>query len=188
MLELGSASLPSPGSTVTLKAITLGRGTQNYTCAPGSTGAPVSVGAVASLLDVAPLLPLFPSSNSQDILNLLPQYLVSFDFGAIENSTIPNLGHHYFDALKVPTFDLGSIGLLKAARNASIAAPPHSCKGANGKGVGAVDWLFLTEAPGSSKLKEVYRVETAGGKSPVSCQGQPSHIEVQYAAQYWFFG
>ncbi|KAL9597598.1 MAG: hypothetical protein Q9219_005037 [cf. Caloplaca sp. 3 TL-2023] len=188
-LSNGTASLPSPTDGFTLKAITLGRGTQNYTCAAGSTAAPVAVGAKADLLDATPLLPLFPSSESQAILNLLPEYLVSFDFATIANSTIPVSGRHIFDAAGVPTFDLGSVGLLKAKKLAGITAPPSACKGANGKGDGAVDWLALTEAPGSTTLKEVYRVHTAGGKAPKLCGGgDAQHFEVQYAAQYWFFG
>ncbi|KAL8825936.1 MAG: hypothetical protein Q9170_007603, partial [Blastenia crenularia] len=183
-----SATLPSPTTGLSLKAITLGRGTQNYTCAANSTGPPVATGAKADLLDATPLLPLFPSSESQAILNLLPEYLVSFDFATIENSTIPILGRHIFDAAGVPTFDLGSVGLLKAKKIANIAAPATACKGTNGKGNGAVDWLALTEAPGSVTLKEVYRVETAGGKAPKTCRGGAAHhIEIQYAAQYWFF-
>lgn len=180
--------MPSPATGLTLKAITLGRGTQNYTCAAGSNAAPVAVGAKADLLDATPLLPLFPSSESQQILNLLPEYLVSFDFATIENSTIPILGRHIFDAAGVPTFDLGKDGLLKAKKAASITAPATACKGANGKGNGAVDWLALNEASGSNGLKEVYRVETAGGKAPASCGGGAAHnITVPYAAQYWFF-
>ncbi|KAL9603983.1 MAG: hypothetical protein Q9179_002011 [Wetmoreana sp. 5 TL-2023] len=189
-LSNGSASLPSPAAGLSLKAITLGRGTQNYTCKAGSTAAPVAVGAKADLLDATPLLPLFPSpSQSQTILNLLPEYLVSFDFAIIETSSIPILGKHIFDGAGVPTFDLGKNGVLKAKKIANIAAPATACKGANGKGNGAVDWLALTEVPGSVGLKEVYRVETAGGKAPASCGGGPDHhIEVDYAAQYWFFG
>ncbi|KAI4155640.1 MAG: hypothetical protein L6R39_001207 [Caloplaca ligustica] len=187
--EKGSASLPSPAPGLTLKAITLGRGTQNYTCATGSTAAPVAVGAKADLLDATPLLPLFPSSKSQPVLNLLPEYLVSFNFATIHNSTIPVLGHHFFDAAGVPIFDLGKTGLLKAKKIANIAAPASACKGSDGKGDGAVDWLALTDAGGSIGLKEVYRVETAGGKAPKSCGGGAAHnVNVQYAAQYWFFG
>ncbi|KAI4158373.1 MAG: hypothetical protein LQ342_007503 [Letrouitia transgressa] len=156
----------------------------NYTCAPGSTSPPVAVGAVAKLLDVGPLLPLFPPSNSQTLLNQIPAYLLSFDLSAMPDSTLPHLGTHYFDAAKVPTFDLGATGKLKGKKGASIAAPKDACKGT----YGAVDWLQLTEAEGSVGLKLGYRVYTAGGKAPPSCAGQKENIEVQYAAQYWFFG
>ncbi|KAL8694032.1 MAG: hypothetical protein Q9218_001270 [Villophora microphyllina] len=188
-LSNGSASLPSPTAGLSLKAITFGRGTQNYTCKAGSTAAPTAVGARADLFDAAPLLPFLPSPDCQAILNLLPEYLVSFDAAILLSASIPTLGKHFFDAAGVPTFDLGTKGLLKAKKIANIAAPATACKGANGKGDGAVDWLALTEAPGSINLKEVYRVETAGGKAPASCGGGPDHdIQVQYAAQYWFFG
>ncbi|KAI4255263.1 MAG: hypothetical protein LQ352_002671 [Teloschistes flavicans] len=188
-LSNGSASLPSPAANLTIKAITLGRGTQNYTCTANSTAAPTAVGAKADLLDASAILPFLPPAASQDILNLITEYLVSFDLSVIETSAIPILGHHFFDAAGVPTFDLGSTGLLKAKKLANIAAPATACKGASGKGDGAVDWLALTDVPGSTNLKEVYRVETAGGKAPASCGGGPDHhIEVQYSAQYWFFG
>ncbi|KAL8642200.1 MAG: hypothetical protein Q9228_001076 [Teloschistes exilis] len=189
-LSNGTASLPSPTAGLTLKAITLGRGTQNYTCKANSTAAPTAIGAKADLLDASAILPFLPPAASLAILNLITEYLVSFDLPVIETSAIPILGHHYFDAAGVPTFDLGATGLLKAKKLANIAAPATACKGANGKGDGAVDWLALTDAPGSVGLKEVYRVETAGGKAPASCGGGPAdrHIEVQYSAQYWFFG
>jgi len=122
------------------------------------------------------------------ILNLLPGYLVSFDFATIENSSIPIIGHHYFDSAGVPTFDLGSTGFAKAKKSAGISAPANASKGPNNQGVGAVDWLDLCDAGGSKDLSEVYRVETAGGKAPASCSGQPKDMEVQYAAQYWFYG
>ncbi|CAL8577645.1 hypothetical protein XPA_003469 [Xanthoria parietina] len=189
-LSNGSATLPSPTAGLSLKAITLGRGTQNYTCAAGSTAAPVAIGAKANLLDVSSLLPLIPSpQKAQTILNLLPQYLVSFDFSVIQNASIPILGKHIFDATGVPVFNLGAKGVLRAKKVAGIAAPKTASKGANGQGDGAVDWLALTEVAGSVGLKEVYRVETAGGKAPASCGGGPArNIEVQYASQYWFFG
>ncbi|KAL8775025.1 MAG: hypothetical protein Q9209_000504 [Squamulea sp. 1 TL-2023] len=188
-LSNGSASLPSPTPGLSLKAITLGRGTQNYTCAAGSTAAPVAIGAKADLLDVTPFLSLVSPSQAQSILNLLTSYLVSFDFGVITKTSIPILGKHIFDAAGVPVFDLGKKGYLKAKKIANIAAPKTACKGADGKGDGAIDWLTLTEAPGSTLMKEVYRVETAGGKAPASCGGGAArNIEVQYATQYWFFG
>ncbi|KAL9000581.1 MAG: hypothetical protein Q9169_000874 [Polycauliona sp. 2 TL-2023] len=186
----GSITLPPPTAGLSLKAITLGRGTQNYTCAAGSTAAPVAVGAKADLLDVSCLIPLFVSPKIiQTFLNILPSYLVSLDLGVIQRAAIPILGKHIFDSTGVPVFDLGPKGILKAKKVAGIAAPKTASKGSNGKGDGAVDWLALTEAPGSVKLKEVYRVETAGGKAPPTCGGGAArNIEVQYAAHYWFYG
>lgn len=173
--NLGSASLPAP-TGMTLKALTLGRGTQNYTCAPGSTAAPVAIGAVAELLDVTALIPLFPPNEVMKILNELPSYLINYNFEQLENSSIPACGRHYFTKAGVPTFDLGKKGKLSGKKAAAIAAP-------GGKGV---DWLQLT-AVDPSTLKAAYRVQTVKGKAPKSCKGQPAAIEVQYAAQYWFY-
>ncbi|KAL8915596.1 MAG: hypothetical protein Q9171_000161 [Xanthocarpia ochracea] len=188
-LSNGTASLPPPTPGLSLKAITLGRGTQNYTCAAGSTAAPIAIGAVADLLDVTPLLPNFRSSRAQSILKLLPSYLVSFASDIIASAPIPVLGKHTFDAAGVPVFDLGKKGCLKGKKVAGIAAPKTASLGANGKGDGAVDWLMLTAVPGSTLLKEVFRVETAGGKAPASCGGGPARqIQVEYATHYWFYG
>ena len=177
----GSASLPPPSGK--LSAVTLGRGTQNYTCAPGSTAAPTPIGAKALLLDVCRLLPLFPAAEASEILNQLPGYLLNYDFSAISNSSIPIIGQHYFantgptPANGTPTFDLGSRGFLSAKRTGGIKAP----------GSAGVDWLQLMAKAPSTKMNEVYRVETAKGQAPMSCAGQPANIEVQYAAQYWFY-
>ena len=80
------------------------------------------------------------------------------------------------------------MGLFKGKRDAAIAAPPDAVKGPGGIGDGAIDWLALSAVAGSVKLQKAYRVETAGGKAPSSCAGQPPLIKVQYAAAYWFYG
>ena len=175
-------SLPSPAGT--LKALTLGRGTQNYTCDPGSTAAPTPIGARAELLDASILLPLFPAQEVSEVLNQLPRYLLNYDYSAISNSSIPIIGQHYFantgpaPVNGTPTFDLGTRGFLSGKKVGDIKAP----------GGTAVDWLQLTAKDPSTKLTEVYRVETVKGVAPKSCAGQPAKIQVQYAAQYWFYG
>ncbi|SLM33580.1 Protein of unknown function DUF3455 [Lasallia pustulata] len=189
-LSNGSSSLSPPMSNVTLEAVVFGRGVQNYTCnATDPTSAPTPIGAIATLFDATPLLPLLPPSAGEEILNLLPAFLVCFPLSSLTSSSLPILGVHYFDASGTPTFDLGSIGLLKAKKAQDITAPPGASKGPEDRGDGAVDWLRLTAkaGAGSRGLSEVYRVETAGGKSPPTCEGQPAAIEVQYAAQYWFY-
>ena len=96
------------------------------------------------------------------------------------------IGQHYFDATGTPTFDLGQTGFLSAAKKADIPAPTDADAGV--LGTGAVDWLMLSDKGGSVGLSRVYRVLTAGGKAPATCAGQDSNINVQYTAQYWFYG
>ncbi|KAL9137488.1 MAG: hypothetical protein Q9175_001288 [Cornicularia normoerica] len=183
-LSDGTQSLPAPNGT--LEFITIGRGTQNYTCTSTSPS-PVLVGANAVLLDASPLLPLFPPSEGTAVLDLLPSYVIDFDFAAIEASQIPKLGIHYFDSKGVPIFDLSDNGLLKGKGLADIPAPANASAGPFGQGYGAVDWKMLTDAGGSLRLKEVYRVETAGGKAPQSCAGVTAPIYIDYSALYWFY-
>jgi len=190
-LTNGSMSLPSPASGLTLQAIGLGRGIQNYTCSSSSaTATPVSIGAVATLYDATQILPSASASQEQQGLNFLSTYLVDVPSTVLAASGLPVLGQHYFDTTGTATFDLGSTGLLKGAKVGDIAAPSSASKGAMDQGYGAVDWLALTAKAGmvSTNLGEVYRLQTAGGKPAVTCDGQSTTIEVQYSAQYWFYG
>ncbi len=63
-----------------------------------------------------------------------------------------------------------------------------------GDGSGAVAWLklgvvTLGAEEGGGVVKEVYRVNTAGGNAPADCVGRVgTSFEVGYAAEYWFFG
>ncbi len=91
-----------------------------------------------------------------------------------------------FAADGFPIFDLGELGFLRVKKEANIPAPANAEKGRRREG--AVDWLKLVDAGESRGLKEVYRVETAGGKAPSTCKDNDGTFEVHYAAQYWFYG
>ena len=92
---------------------------------------------------------------------------------------LPQIGEHHFEGA-TPTFHVASM-LFAGGKLGNAAAPAGSVPG-------SVDWLKLGDNGASIGLKEAYRVETAGGKAPSSCDNQPDNIEVQYAAQYWFYG
>lgn len=100
--------------------------------------------------------------------------------------TFPVIGHHYFTAAGVPTFDLNTRSkILFSKKVASIPAPASANVGPDG--TGAVPWLKLVDAGSSVGLSEVYRIVTAGGKAPATC-ADTNPISVQYAAEYWFYG
>lgn len=185
--NLGTASLPPPPNNFKVQAITLGRGIQNYTCESNSTAPPKPIGAIATLYDATPFLSFLPTAEGDDLLALLPSFLVSLNPDNLNSAFLPVQGHHWFDAKGTPVFDLGELGFFKGKKNANISAPHDSFKGPYNQGVGAVDWLKLCPVPGTYKLNRTYRVETAGGKPPATCEGQPEAIQVEYAAQYWFF-
>lgn len=181
--SLGTASLPAP--TGTLKYITLGRGTQNYTCASAAS-TPVSIGATAAIFNVAGLLTGETVSQGQATLNTLPNTEIDKTILQIELSGLPIIGAHYFTAAGVPTWNLFGEGvLLYGSTVGDIAAPAGANAGP--QGYGAVDWKALTSVAGSVGLTGVYRVETAGGKAPASCSGFGATIQSQYAAMYWFY-
>ncbi|MCJ1254077.1 hypothetical protein MMC24_001891 [Lignoscripta atroalba] len=189
-LSNSTASLSPPSKNLKLKAITLGRGTQNYTCATSTAAsAPVSNGAIATLFDASPFLAFLPPRQGLEIIALLPNYLVSFPLASlVDSKSLPILGHHYFSDATTPTFDLADLGFFKGGKKEGIAAPKGSSPGPNGKGDGAVDWLLLARKDGSRGIEEVYRVWTAGGKAPRTCEGLGKNVLVEYATQYWFYG
>ena len=91
-------------------------------------------------------------------------------------------GHHYFIDRNTPTFDMTAMGLAMVKKTASSLAPKNKS--------GDVTWLKLdspTTATSAGVIGEVYRLNTSGGSPPPTCSGMPSHFEVQYAAEYWFY-
>lgn len=97
-------------------------------------------------------------------------------------------GHHEFTEKKVPLFKLQTetvdYGYVQATADVvKSSAPADADKGSNG--LGSVPWLKLNAVEGD--YKEVYRVHTAGGVAPKTCEGIDGGFVVDYAAQYWFY-
>lgn len=180
-----------------LKHVAIGRGTQNYTCDAGNaTAAPVQIGALAALFNASCVAATYP-----DLLDVLPRVALQFNLtqgeadpgyysssATLAPTNILGLsGHHYFLDLTTPFFDIDtpamSLGAAPCAKNSSSSAPAGAPTGQQGEG--AVPWLRLLAREGTSgDLQEVYRIQTAGGDPPATCEGMPASFEVQYAAQY----
>lgn len=164
----------------------VGRGTQNYTCANGATK-PVANGAVANLYNAS-----CTAANYPDILTLIPNTVLSFDGDKkiLSPSSLLISGTHYFPDPTTPIFDLSandkSYGFAVCAKSAGSPAPADAPKGPNG--LGSVPWLKLGDKGGSNGIKEIYRVNTAGGVAPATCEDQKDEFTVEYAAEYWFYG
>ena len=109
-------------------------------------------------------------------------------------------GHHYFTDSTTPTFNLVSAttnyGIFFSKKAFNVTAPATAALGSDGSK--AVPWLKLeVESPVAPltieekdlvpSVKEIYRVNTAGGAAPATCAGMPSAFSRQYAAEYWFF-
>jgi Protein of unknown function (DUF3455) len=177
-LTLPVNSLPTP--TGKLKLVGLGRGKQNYTCAvPGSTAAPSPIGALAVLTNVGWFL-----QAHEDLVPSLPAIALCTGTANLRQPLGQPLGQHYFDKGN-PTFDLSAANAKIVARKvASVPAPAHA-----GCNQSAVPWLELAALDSSyGGITEVYRVETAGGSPPATCERSTTAFEVPYAAEYWFFG
>lgn len=188
------AGLPPPSAGLIPHHVAVGRGTQNYTCDTSNpSSAPVAVGALATLYNVSCI-----AATNQDLLEKVPAMAVNFDYDAVTSTgslgpmALPPIsGHHFFVDGTTPFFNLDTptldIGTVPTSKNNSAAAPPTAAKGPSGSS--AVAWLKLLAKDGATGgIKEVYRVDTAGGSAPATCQGQPANIQVQYSAVYWFWG
>lgn len=101
-------------------------------------------------------------------------------------------GHHFFTDATTPYFDLDTAlhqygaGAFKKLN--ATAAPADASPGQNGKGNGAVAWLKLgAKNSADQTMKEVYRVNTAGGNPPKTCTGADAAFTVEYSAEYWIY-
>ncbi|CAG8166919.1 unnamed protein product [Penicillium nalgiovense] len=194
--EASKIALPSHASGMTgpsgLKPryVALGRGTQNYTCTDStSTSTPVAVGAVARLYNATCI-----AANYPDLLAKLPDLAYRIPLPTNEYASFPPanlvlMGHHFFtDA--IPEFNLNTTpkkhnGIVMTKKGGAIDAPPGAVSGQ----YGAVPWLYLTSTDGTvGNYKSVYRVNTAAGSPPKTCEGMPPAFQIQYAANYYFFG
>jgi len=181
-LNAVSPGLPSPTSSPSI--ITLGVGTQNYTC-NSTTSTYSSNVALADLYDITNVI----KSNTKDSLCKL--YLKnSQDCSADDNPLQLNLVAEHFFNTAGPNFDFtkSERGWLQAKKGAGVPAPGHASNGVKPQANGAVDWLYLLDngAGVSQNLQSVYRVQTAGGIPPKTCSGD-EQIEIPYAAEYWFY-
>lgn len=77
---------------------------------------------------------------------------------------------------------------IEGKKSANVPAPQYATKGRDNQGNGAVDWLKLTKKKAAPGLEEVYRMITAGGNPPKTCAEQEKDFEVEYAAEYYFYG
>lgn len=99
------------------------------------------------------------------------------------------LGHHFFYDAKTPEFNLDTtaghqLGVLMTNKVSELDAPSNATKGQ----YGAVSWLWLKTTSGTiGDYKGVYRVNTASGSPPKTCEGQESSFEIQYSANYYFY-
>lgn len=183
VLPVAPTPLPSVGEGHTLRHIAIGRGIQNYTCA-SADAAPVAIGAVATLFNATCDSARLNERVMTDITTLALNYAIPTGPEADQRLS----GHHYFTDKKVPMFDLrtegSNYGYVQATPDVvKSAAPQDASAGPNQ--MGSVAWLKLNAVEGD--YKEVYRVHTAGGAPPKTCDGMGSAFSVEYSAQYWFY-
>ncbi|KAL4787421.1 hypothetical protein BJX76DRAFT_354136 [Aspergillus varians] len=190
-IELPSfaSGLPAPTNQKPLY-VALGRGTQNYTCATSSSDSkPEATGAVARLYNATCFAANFP-----DMIELLPSIAYRTSLPRNEEDPLPPskfnlIGHHFFEG-SVPVFNLDTtparqLGIAKVKKDSDLDAPSNAVKGKDG----AVPWLLLTATNGTlGSYASVYRVDTAGGAAPKTCEGMAESFTVQYAANYYLYG
>ena len=179
-VQLPASALPPPSAGLKLALVAIGRGTQNYTC-PDSTATsiPVAIGAVATLFNVSSL-----ACAPAPISSMLPNITAAVEKVSISQipSSLTAAGHHFFIDPTTPTFSMDDVlGTTELKKLNTTAAPANT----NGN----VAWLKLgAQTTGTTgAVKEIYRINTAGGSQPATCSGMASAFQVQYAAEYWFY-
>jgi hypothetical protein len=153
---------------------------------------PVAAGAVATLFNVSCLAADMPEL----LARLCP---IALDLPIPSSSDVNSpiyqgmSGHHYFKDASTPYFDLDTgahrYGNGAFKKGDSTPAPKTAMAGPYNSGHGPVAWLRLDakSTTDGQVFKEVYRLNTAGGQPPKTCEGMPAAFEVPYAAEYWLF-
>lgn len=190
-LTVSSAPTPlgSPAEGLSLRHIAIGRGTQNYTCASASAmEVPKATGAIASLFNAT----CDAARLNTDVLAQVTTLALNYAIPTSPEADNRLSGHHQFTAAGVPLFNLqtenADYGRVECAVNAKSPAPKAAALGKNE--LGSVPWLKLNATVGDDKqwaYKEVYRVHTAGGSAPKTCEGIEGSFTVEYSAEYWFY-
>ncbi|CAK4034034.1 Hypothetical predicted protein [Lecanosticta acicola] len=184
--------LPEPSEGLQLYHVAVGRGTQNYTCdLSNTTAVPQATGALASLFNVTCM-----SADNPLLLSKIPDIALQLPVPSTSNAASPASqdlsGHHYFTDLTTAYFNLDTsltaFGQGAFKKINSTNAPADAMDGQWGQGNGAVAWLKLqAKSEDECAFQEVYRVNTAGGQPPATCEGQQAAFEIQYSAEYWFY-
>lgn len=166
----------------------MGRGTQNYTCDPAkqtdpsASPVPKAVGALATLFNVTCDVVRAPAALSD-----VPKLALTHDIPTGDIAELLQSGHHEFNTQGKPFFKLAAnsvdYGFVQAKLIANSTAPESASKGTNGEG--SVPWLKMVGTDG--EYKEIYRINTAGGVAPKTCEGINGEFQIQYAAEYWFW-
>jgi hypothetical protein len=166
-------SLHSPPDDSILQALAIGKGIFNYTCEEVPESRPPKFDAqYTELYNAAHLVAILPDEDSFHAL--IPMTL-GYDYEAMENSTMACMGSiGTLDGTAVIT--LYDIDTFEAAQSETVLAPEETEKNA-----------MWSHAWSNDRLWDVYRVETYGGRPPATCRGQADVIEIEYAAEYWFY-
>ncbi|KAF3039333.1 hypothetical protein E8E12_003618 [Didymella heteroderae] len=175
--------LPAVGEGLKLKHIAVGRGVQNYTCATAAaTETPKAVGAVASLFNAT-----CDGVRAPAVLASVTKIALGYSIPTTKLAESRLSGHHEFTEKGVPFFKLQTdkvdFGTVHVNATTKMPAPKDASEGPNG--LGSVAWLKLVKLDGD--YQEVYRINTAGGMAPKTCEGVQGSISVDYAAEYWFY-
>lgn len=178
-----ASGLPAVSSGLKLSHIAVGRGVQNYTCATAAASeTPKAVGAVASLFNAT-----CDGVRAPAVLASVTKIAVDYAIPTSKLAEARLSGHHEFTEKGIPYFKLQTdkvnFGSVHVNATAKTAAPKSASAGPNG--LGSVPWLKLVHLDGD--YKEVYRVNTAGGVAPKTCEGVQGGFSVEYAAEYWFY-
>ncbi|KAF1923238.1 uncharacterized protein M421DRAFT_329896 [Didymella exigua CBS 183.55] len=178
-----TSGLPAIGAGLKLKHIAVGRGIQNYTCATAAaTETPKAIGAVASLFNAT-----CDGVHAPAVLASVTKIAIGYSIPDTKLAEGRLSGHHEFTEKGVPFFKLQTdkvnFGTVHVGDPKKMDAPKDASEGPNG--LGSVPWLKLTHVDGD--YQEVYRINTAGGVAPKTCEGVQGNISVDYAAEYWFF-
>ena len=136
---------------------------------------PTFTRATGEVYDATDLISSMPAAQGEAFLHSLPPYLLDFNFAAVDNSTLACIGKFEYSEegqKEKAIFDVGGDQKFEGVKKATITTFTQNA-----------DWILFAALSG--EVKNVYVVETAGGKAPAACSGE---VAEPFAAEAWFYG
>jgi hypothetical protein len=124
------------------------------------------------LYNAAPFIQNLPD---EEHFHTLVQQLFAFDYHELKNSTMECMG-------TIGT--INNTAVVTLFKEATFEARPYESVGPPNEPDDNGRWAHSI-SPGRSW--DIYRVETVGGATPICDKRNSDVIEVEYAAEYWFY-
>lgn len=183
ILHSGDQSLSPPTEGFELRFMAVLRGTWNWTCETSDQHSkPFSIGGVGVVIDTSKEIQKMETEEEYY------DWVAELAHNPVSNFTSENfniLGDFVQLEEHLGYSDFSPLAEFYGTMSEIIPAPADGPKGPDGSD--PIIWGRFNATEGSRGVKQIYRVKSAGGKAPATCDGLEDHLEIDFAAAAWIY-